>query len=319
MRTNQRLDALADMAIFARVAEAGSFSAVARELGITPSAVSRQVARLEAVLQVRLLERSTRKLRLTEVGAAIQARCQDLVNAARSVQALGDSYAETPRGLLRVSMPKAFGRIVIHPLMAGFLRRYPDVDVQLVINDRKLDLFEETLDLAVRITDEPPPGLAGRPLMVVRHLVCASPAYLARQGTPVHPRELAGHSCLYLGEDERDRHWRFRRGSEEAGVAVRGRYIANHSEVRLEGALNDLGIASLPDFTARSALEEGRLVVLLPEWEHLTRYAGTAWLLYPAGRFPAPKLRVFIDYLVERLGTGAHPRDQSGRAASRAS
>jgi DNA-binding transcriptional LysR family regulator len=306
MSINNPLDSLPDMAAFARVVDAGSFSGAARQLGVTPSAVSRQVARLESVLRVRLLERTTRKLRLTEAGNAAYSRCQAMLAAAREVLALSDTHTATPRGLLRVSMPKAFGRQVVHPLMPAFLRQYPEVDVQLLITDRTVDLFEEAIDLAIRITDAPPPGLAGRPLMRIPHLACASPDYLARHGTPRHPRDLAGHSCLYLGEDERDRHWRFRRGGDEVTVKVSGRYVANHSEVRLEAALQSLGIASLPEFTARSSLASGALVPVLADWEHRTSYAGMAWLLYPPNRFLAAKSRVWIDYLVAGLTiTGA--------------
>jgi DNA-binding transcriptional LysR family regulator len=301
MSINNSLDSLPDMAAFARVVEAGSFSEAARQLGVTPSAVSRQVARLEGVLHVRLLERTTRKLRLTEAGTAAYTRCQTLVAAAREVLALSDTNTATPRGLVRISMPKAFGRQVVHPLMPAFLQQYPEVDVQLVITDRTVDLYEDAIDLAIRITDAPPPGLAGRPLMRIPHLACATPQYLAAQGMPSHPRELARHSCLYLGDVERDRHWRFRRAGDEVSVKVSGRYVANHSEVRLEGALNHLGIASLPEFTARASLARGDLVTVLSDWEHMTDYAGMAWLLYPPNRFLPPKLRVWIDYLADNV------------------
>ncbi len=301
MSINQALENLPDMAVFARVAELGSFSEAARQLGLTPSAVSRQVARLEGVLRVRLLERTTRKLRLTDAGNAALPRCQALVAAAREVMALSDTQSATPRGLVRISMPKAFGLQVIHPLMPAFLARYPEVDVQLIVTDRTVDVFEEAIDLAIRITDAPSPGLAGRPLMPIGHLVCASPHYLATHGTPAHPRDLAQHSCLYLGEDDRDRHWRFQKDGDVATVRVSGRYVANHSEVRLDGALNHLGIASLPEFTARRALASGQLVSVLADWQHLTDYAGTAWLLYPSNRYVPAKLRVWIDFLVAGL------------------
>ena len=301
MSINNQLENLPDMAVFARVVDAGSFSGAARQLGITPSAASRQVARLEGVLRVRLLERTTRKLRLTEAGIAAFSRCQDMVAAAREVLALSDTHTATPHGLVRVSMPKAFGRLVLHPLMPLFLRQYPEVNVQLVITDRMVDLFEEAIDLAIRITDQPPAGLAGRPLMRIRHLVCASPSYLAEHGVPQHPRDLAQHSCIYLGESELDRNWRFGRGEEDVTVKVSGRYGANHSEVRLEGALQSLGIASLPEFTARASLTSGELMPVLADWDHLTNYAGTAWLLYPPNRFLAAKLRVWIDHVVAGL------------------
>ena len=299
MSINQPLDTLPDMAVFARVVELGSFSAAARQMGVTPSAVSRQIARLESALRVRLLERTTRKLKLTDAGAAAYSRCQTLVAAAREVWALSDTHTTQPAGMVRMSMPKAVGRQLVHPLVQPFLAAYPQVDVQLLITDRTVDLFEENIDLALRVTDTPPLGLAGRPLATLDHCVCASPRYLAEHGHPRHPRDLERHACIYLGEDERDRHWRFERTGESATVAVRGRYVANHSEVRLEAALAHLGIASLPGFTARPALQSGALVPVLGDWQHKTGYAGTAWLLYPPNRFLPAKLRVWIDHLVQ--------------------
>lgn len=299
MNTNQPLSHMTDMAVFACVVDAGGFSAAARQLGITPSAVSRQVARLETALRVRLLERTTRKFRLTDAGAAAYNRCQAMVASAREVWALSDTHSAAPAGLVRMSMPKAVGRQLVHPLALSFLQKYPQVDVQLVITDRTVDLYEESIDLALRVTDTPPPGLAGRPLATLCHCLCASPRYLAEHGHPQHPRELGQHDCIYLGEDERDRHWRFECAGEAVTVAVRGRYVANHSEVRLEAALNHLGIASLPGFAARAALERGDLVPVLSDWQHKTSYAGTAWLLYPPNRFLPAKLRVWIDHLVQ--------------------
>lgn len=296
---------LDDALIFTRVVECHSFTQAALGLGMQKSTVSRRIALLEERLGVRLLNRTTRKLRLTEAGTAAYDRCQSLWTAAREVLALSDTHTAQPRGLVRISMAKAVGRQLIHPLMPGFLRAYPEVDVQLVITDRVVDLFEDGIDLAIRATDSPPPGLAGRPLMKIQHLVCASPTYLAERGTPQHPRDLTQHSCLYLGEDERDRNWRFRKEGVETSVRVSGRYVANHTEVRLDGALESFGIASLPAFTARAHLHSGALVQVLPDWEHPTDYAGTAWLLYPPNRFLAAKIRVWIDYVVERLATSS--------------
>lgn len=320
MRTNDGLDSLPDMAVFARVVAAGSFSGAARTLGLTPSAVSRQVARLEGVLRVRLLERTTRKLRLTDAGQAAYALCQQLEGTARQVLSLAGDHADVPgavpRGLVRMSAPKAYGRQRIHPLVPAFLAEHPLVDVQLVITDRTVDLFAEDIDLAVRITDTPPPGLAGRPLELVEHVVCASPAYLAQRGTPVHPRELAQHDCIYLGEDERDRHWRFARPGSSAAAAmttvtVSGRYVANHSEVRCEAAMAHLGIATLPGFTAQAALASGALVRVLADWRHSNAYSGTAWLLYPPNRFLPPRVRAWIDHLAAQMGALAQEPGQA--------
>lgn len=182
MRINEPLDSLPDTGGVARVVDAGSFSAAARQLGITPSAVSRLVARLEGALHVRLLERTTRKLKLTDAGAAAYGRCQTMVATAREVWALSDTHSAEPSGLVRMSMPKAVGRQLVHPLVLPFLQRCPEVDVQLLITDRTVDLFEESIDLALRVTRHR--GLAGRPLASLHHCICASPQYLAERGHP---------------------------------------------------------------------------------------------------------------------------------------
>ncbi|MEW9899705.1 LysR family transcriptional regulator [Chitinivorax sp. PXF-14] len=297
-----RLDALLpDMAVFVRVVDCGSFSAAARQLGLTPSAVSRMVSRLERALDLRLIERSTRQLRLSEAGEGAYQRCVAMVTAAREVVEQAESAHEAPRGLLRVSMPKAFGRRVVHPLMAEFLQRYPEVNVQLMLIDRMLNPVGDEVDLMIQATDQPPPTMVARRLMPVRQVVCASPAYLARYGLPQHPLELAGHDCLYLGEVAGDARWSFRRGDESVSVTVSGRYVCNHSEVRLEGVLNGLGIACLPDFIAADALARGEVIEVLPGWQYVGAYQGTAWLLSLPGSRLTPKSRVFIDYLIEKL------------------
>lgn len=307
MRTNNLIALLPDLAVLVRVVDAGSFSAAARQLGASPSALSRQIARLEAALSVRLLERTTRSLRLTVAGADAYRHACDMLAAAHAASAVSEGSAATPRGLLRISAPKAFARQVVHPLVPEFLRNHPEVDVQLMLIDRETDLIADNVDLALRVTDAPPPGLAARPLMRVRQLLCASPTYLDERGMPTHPMALASHDCLYLGEVDGDNLWRFRRGDETAEVRVRGRYIANHTEVRREGIEAGFGVGSLPDFAARHALEAGRIVQVLPDWHLQTAYQGTIWALYLPGRHPAPRIRAFIDHLVARLGTPAGP------------
>lgn len=303
MRINPNPNWLTEMATFVRVVETGSFSAAAMQLGITPSAVSRQVGRLERALSTRLLERTTRKLRLSESGAEAFKRCQEMVFAARSVMAMGGTFNGEAEGLIRVSVPKAFGRFVVHPYIPEFLRQHPKVDVQLILNDRYVDLIDDNVDLVIRITDQPAPGLAGRPLMLVEHLICASPAYLNASGHPQHPRDLTKHSCLYLGENTNDRQWKFKKDAESVTVTVHGRYIANHTEVRLEGVLENFGIGSLPFFTARKAMQAGLITRVLPDWDFIASYYGTAWILYSPTRYLSPKLRAFIDYLAACLKT----------------
>ena len=301
MSINLPLPLLAEMAIFVRVVETGSFSEAARQLGSSPSAVSRSISRLEKALATRLLQRTTRKLRLSDGGEEVFKRCSEMVSAARSVMEVSGQFTHEAEGLVRVSVPKAVGRFVVHPHMAEFLRRYPKVDVELLHEDRDVDLIDDQVDLAIRITDRPPPGLIGRQLLRIDHLLCATPQYLAEHGTPVHPQDLRQHSCIYLGETPGDARWKFTQGSKAVTVGVRGRYAANHTGVRLDAVQQHLGIGSLPYFTARHALEQGLIVQVLSDWTFLASYHGGAWLLHSPTRYLPPKLRVFIDYLVECL------------------
>ncbi|MDR3384548.1 LysR family transcriptional regulator [Cupriavidus basilensis] len=295
---------LPDMAVFARVVDAGNFSVAARQLGSTPSTVSRQIKRLEEALATRLLERSTRKVRMTESGAEVYRYCRDVVSAAAGAMDAAGHVVGRPQGRVSVSAPTAFAKTVIHPLVPAFLQAYPEVDLQLLFTDHETDPLADDLDLVIRLTEHPPPGLAGRRLGAVRWVLCASPAYLRARGTPAQPRDLAEHDCLYLGETADDNRWRLRRDTETQTVTVSGRYVANHAGARLEAAQQDLGIASLPEFTAALALQAGELVRVLPDWELQARaYVGTVWLLYPPNRFLPPKVRALIDYLAAHAGS----------------
>lgn len=291
------------MATFVKVVEFGSFSSAAEQLGLTASALSRQISSLEKALSVKLLERTTRQLRLTEAGAEAYVRSCAMVETARSVMEVADRFNSTPQGLVRLSAPKAFGRKLVGPLVPGFLSLYPEVDVQLILTDRPMDLIGDDVDLIIRITDDPPLGLAARPLLRVHHVLCATQKYLSKNGTPHHPHDLARHSCLYLGEISGDNRWQFRHSesSELVSVSVRGRYVVNHSEARLDGVLEHLGIGCLPFFTADKVLRERSVVQVLPGWQYVTSYYGKAWILYHPNRYLPPKCRALIDYLAEKL------------------
>ena len=301
MSTNLPLALLAEMATFVKVVETGSFSEAARQSGSSPSAISRSISRLEKALATRLLQRTTRKLRLSDGGEEVFKRCQEMVAAARSVMEISGQFTQEAEGRIRVSVPKAVGRFVIHPHMPEFLRRYPKVDVELFLEDRQVDLIDDHVDLAIRITDQPPVGLVGRQLLTIDHLLCATPQYLAEHGIPRHPHDLLEHSCIYLGATPNDARWKFKKGTQSVTVGVRGRYAANHTGVRLGAVLQHIGIGSLPYFTARHALEQGLIVQVLADWTFLASYHGGLWLLHSPTRYLPPKLRVFIDYLVACL------------------
>ncbi|MDI7416908.1 LysR family transcriptional regulator [Cronobacter turicensis] len=292
---------LPDIAVFVQVVESGSFSAAARKLGSTPSSVSRSVSRLERELGCKLLVRTTRKLRLSEPGSGVFQRAASMMDAARDVMAQGGTASQAPQGRVTLGVPKAVGRFVIHPLMETFLARYPEVDICLRLEDRYMDLIDDEVDLALHITDSPSPGLYGKPLMQIDHLLCATPDYLARHGTPETPQALRQHSCISLGETAADARWKFRRDGKSVVVQTHGRYAANHTGVRLDAVKRHLGIGSLPRFTASDALAAGEIVQVLPEWEFISSYSGKLWLLWSTSRHMPAKIRALIDYLTEKL------------------
>lgn len=298
MGNDDFLKVMHELVAFVRVAEAGSFSTAARRQGQTPSAVSRQVARLEKAMGVSLLQRSTRQLRLTEAGLEVLERGREMVAAAQATLRVAEGYVGEPRGRVRISAPKAFARHLLHQPLLDFLQRHPQVDLQLLVADRPVDPLREGIDLVVRLTDDPPQGLVARALMPVRQWVVASPAYLAAHEAIERPEDLMAHSCLSLGEQARDSRWRFSRADETVDVVVDGRYTVNHSEMRLAAVEAGLGLGCVPDFVAHEALAAGRVVRLLPEWVFDTNYQGVAYLLFSASIYTTPKMRALIDHLV---------------------
>jgi DNA-binding transcriptional LysR family regulator len=308
---------LPEMAVFARVVETGNFSVAARQLGSTPSTISRQIKKLEDALSTRLFERTTRELRVTESGEQIYRYSRDIVSSAMNAVDAAGNLASSPRGRVSISAPTAFAKTVIHPLVADFLRTYPDVDLRLYSTDDNVEPIAGDMDLVIRLTNSPPTGLAGRPLRTVRWILCASREYLDRYGTPEHPDELIEHDCICLGEKPDDNRWRFQRRTLDAKsiadrethlVEVSGRYTVNHAGARIDAAMEGFGIASLPAFAAETLVASGALVEVLEDWEfEVNAYVGSVWLLYPPNRFLPPKVRVLIDYLIRCLSDLPEP------------
>ena len=292
---------LPDLATFVLIIDQGSFTAAAKATGATPSAISRSVSRLEQALGSKLLHRTTRKLALSDTGKMVYEHAQEMLNAAQMAMDSGSSRQQVAQGKLTVSVPKAVGRFVIHPLMAEFFERYPDVDVCLRLEDRYMDLIDDGVDLALRISQSPSPGLYGKALMPVSHVICATPAYLRRYGTPDSPQALREHCCISLGETPADSRWKFRLGEKSETIQTHGRYAANHTGVRLDAVKNHLGIVSLPLFTARESLSNGEIVQVLPEWEFSCDYSGDLWLLWTRNQHMPARMRAMIDYLSEKL------------------
>lgn len=293
------MEMLREMAIFAQVVDSDGFSAAARALGLTTSAVSRHVSRLEAHLGGRLLQRTTRSLALTELGAQVHAACARMLATAREVHALAGSYSARPSGIIRVTAPVVFGQVWLAPKLPGFLALYPEVDVRLTLIDRTVDLIEDGADLAIRIARELAPGLAARPLCAMRYVLVASPAYLAAHAAPATPDQLAAHTCSHIDYGPFGGAWTLRRGDASVTVSVPVRATINNSGAILAMVEAGGGIGLVPDFTARSALAQGRVRQVLAEWEFCEPYAGAVHAVYMPGRHLALKVRAFIDYLVD--------------------
>jgi DNA-binding transcriptional LysR family regulator len=298
---NRLVKYLPEMVVFAAVVEQRGFAAAARQLDMTASAVSRSVARLEAHLGLKLLNRTTRSLSLTEAGTEIYGQCARIAQAARDVEAQAGRDARKPTGVVRVSAPTVFGEIWLAPRLPGFIARWPEVQVDLTLIDRVVDLAEEGFDLAIRLTlpEALSPGLVARPLFGMSYVMVATPSYLASAGVPSSPGQLCDHRCLYLGYGGfRDRLEMSREG-EQASVQVGGPLTINSSLAILTAVEADVGIGIVPDFVAADGLDAGRLERVLPAWSLGGAYAArTAHAVYCPTRYLPQKVRVLIDHLV---------------------
>jgi DNA-binding transcriptional LysR family regulator len=291
------------MVFFARVVQAGSFTGAAAKLGVSKSVVSAKVADLEEQLRVRLLHRTTRKLSLTQEGMALFERCTKVVIAADEAAAAAEGAGDVPRGVLRVNAPIAFAQDYLAAPMAAYLEQNPDVRIDLAMSDRVIDLVDEGVDLAIRVTANlQGPGLIARKLAADRTVLCASPAYLARKGTPLSSQDLVHHDCLVYSLLKVSEEWRFReRGAKEiVSAPITGRLSAASGAVLRQVALAGMGLAVLPAFMVASDVVAGRLRLVVDGFQgvELGIYA-----VYPQTRRPLGKVRAFVDLLVAHFRT----------------
>ena len=294
------MEDLAYMVTFARVVKAGSFAGAARRLNVTSSVASKHVAKLEQALGVRLLNRSTRKLSLTEAGAAYYAHCARIVEEVDSSKRSIAQLQGAPRGLLRVTAPVTFVNTRLGPVLRDFFERYPDIQIDLNASNRVVDLAEEGFDVAVRIARTLPPNVVARELRRVRWHLCASPQYLQREGVPQHPANLTRHNCLSFPALAQGSVWHFARGSERVEVPVHGSLQSNMVEALHDLVLAGTGVTLLPGYIAGKDIREGKLTPLLADWE--IESGSNLYAVYLPTRYLAPKVRVFVDFLVERFG-----------------
>jgi len=287
------------MAIFAKVVQAGSFTAAAATLGLSKSSVSKRISRLEDHLGARMLNRTTRRLNLTEVGAAYYQRCARILAEVEEAELAVTSLHAEPRGTIKVNAPVSFGIQHIAPAIPAFMERHPDLRVDIDLNDRMVDLIEEGYDVAVRILKLSDSTLIARNLAPFRRVVCASPGYWRRHPMPRTPQGLKGHNCLLYTYQQSQEEWRFQGPQGAMAVKVSGNLRANNGNVLLAAALGGSGVCVLPAFIAGGDLRAGRLVAALRDFEEadLSIYA-----VYPHARHLSAKVRALVDFLALRFG-----------------
>jgi DNA-binding transcriptional LysR family regulator len=292
------MDRLDAMRLFVRVAELGSFAAVAQQLDLARSVVTRQIAGLEAHLGVKLMARSTRRLSLTSAGTAYLEKCRVILNLVEAAETDVAEERLAPRGSIRMSLPLSFGLKRLAPLLLDFSRRYPEVGLDMDYTDRRVKLIEEGLDLSIRITRKLEGGDVARRIGSSRLQVVASPDYLARHGRPQHPSELIHHECLGYTSGGQTQGWQFIVDGRPEIFPVRSRIQANNGDILSEAAAQGLGITLQPDFILDGYLAAGRVERVLAGFPvaELGIYA-----LLPSNRHVPHRVRVLMDFLAERL------------------
>jgi DNA-binding transcriptional LysR family regulator len=294
------MERMVEMVAFVKVVEARSFSAAARLLGTSKSVISKRVSSLEQGLGVRLMSRSTRSMSLTESGAAYYEQCVRIVQAVEEAEQTLMRLQVQPRGVLKISTPNIFGRLYMAQLMRSFRERYPDVQIELNISDRMVDLVDEGFDLAIRVTAEPTPSAVAKKLAPVRGALCASPAYLAQHGTPQMPQDLLSHVCLVYYSPSTQPAWRFQLNGKPTTLDLSGHYRVNSLEMVVSMALAGMGVVQAPEYAVAGHLKAGRLVKVLTD---SSAYPDKSlWLTYLPNRYLQPKVRAFIDHVAQYLG-----------------
>ena len=293
------MDLLNAMDVFNRVARLESFSATARDLGMSKTAVSRHVSDLESTLGVRLLNRTTRRMSLTEAGQAYVARSSAILTDIEELQNAVQNLHREPAGLLRVTAAVTFGHCSLAPAIADFLAEYPEINVQLDLTNRFVDIVEEGFDLAIRVGDLQGSSLISRSLVPVNRYACASPAYIERWGEPAKPSDLSSHACVVFLTHGTEAQWQFRDWEGEHSITVSDRLRVNSMEAAAQAVRDGVGIGVLPDYAIRQQLASGKVRRVLTGYEI---EGGQIYALYPHRHHLSAKVRVFIDYLLAALG-----------------
>jgi DNA-binding transcriptional LysR family regulator len=293
------MDKLVSLRAFAKVVEHGSFSEAARDMRLSRSAVSKYVIDLEQELGVQLLNRTTRSASPTDNGRVYYDRCVAILAEIEEADLAVAHLQAEPRGMLRVNAPMSFGTLHLGRAVATFMERYPELQIELMLSDQQLDTVQEGFDVTIRIADLADSSLIARRIVPARRVLCASPGYLKRRGTPRHPRELRDHDCLRYGHLATGVQWKLTGNDGDHWLQVSWRLCTNNAEVLRDAAVSGRGIALLPTFIAGPELRRGKLKVILPGYRAPEL---SVCALYPPTRHLSMKVRVFIDFLVERFG-----------------
>jgi len=305
------MDRLTSMGVFAKAVEFGSFSAAADALQMSPQLVGKHVQMLEHHLGVRLLNRTTRRQSLTEMGRAFYERARNILAEVEAAEALAAETRAVPRGHLRINAPVSFGIHALAPRLSEYLGLYPDVSIELTLSNRVVDLIDEGYDLVFRVGELADSGLIARPLAPYRLVLCAAPSYLARHRPPNSPMDLQAHECLGFSLSSIRTHWVLDGPGGRVSVPVSCRLMIDNGEALLAAALVGLGIMLQPMELVRNELDSGRLVVVLPQFQAPAR---PFHILYAPDRRPTPKLRSFIDFAMASFG---HRVDQGSEIRGR--
>jgi DNA-binding transcriptional LysR family regulator len=293
------MEDLERIAIFARVVEERSFSGAARRLNLSKSLVSKHVTQLEKSIGSRLLNRTTRALSVTEAGAVLFEHATRILEEFEEARLAVSRLQSTPRGMLRISAPVAFGRLHVASALPEFLALYPEIRIDMVTTDRFVDLAEEGYDVVTRIVGEPPPNVVARKLAPVNRRICATPQYFARHGVPRAPQDLEAHNCLTYTYFNPNDPWRLRGPEGDISVRATGNLRLNDDDALAEAVLRGLGIALLPTFIVGKDLQSGRLQSVLSDYVPLERHI---YAVYLPNRQLSAKVRAFIDFFLARIG-----------------
>ncbi len=306
------MDKFESIRAFTQVVESGGFAAAARQMGLSRSAVNKLVMNLEESLRTQLLHRTTRRVSTTAAGRAFYERCLNILADLEEAELALSRLQEEPRGSLRVNAPMTFGILHLGPLLAEFITQYPDLQVELSLNDRFIDPIDEGFDVTVRIAAAP-----GAASLIVHHLapcpmvICAAPSYLQRRGIPTQPADLANHACLHYGHRSQDTTWTLTAAEQTPiTVSIHGPLCCNNGEVLTQAAVAGLGIVLMPRFIVEDALQRGQLQRIL---EDFCPPENQIYALYPINRHLSVKVKVLIEFLQQRLAVQALANgEQSG-------